>query len=338
MKNLFILILYIATTGSLHAQNNGLTPLFSEEKPIDIKLRFSVKDVKAIKVDSIYTASVLHYKSGDKWDSIKIDIRARGNFRRANCYFPPLRVKIDKKDAKGTPFEGNKSLKLVLPCKSAKEGNLIFREYVCYQMYEPITKYTFNTRLANISFTDLSNKKMVNVAVPGFFIEDDDLVAKRHNGEVIERKVNPLALADSVSLRHDFFQYMIGNTDWSTAFGHNAKLIQLNATRKLIPLTYDFDMAGFVDAPYAEVNETLGIASVKERLYRGFCRPEPLVQAIRQEYISNEKAIMGAIETNQSLFDPKEYAGMTKFMGEFFNTMKDNGKFKTSVIDVCRTK
>ena len=338
MKNLLILTFVAFSYGNLFSQSGDVTRLFSEEKPLEIKLRFSVKDVKAIKVDTIYTASVLHYKDGDKWDSIKIDIRARGNFRRANCYFPPLRVQIKKGDAKGTVFEGNKSLKLVLPCKSAKEGNLIYREYVCYQMYEPITKYTFNTRLVNINFTDVSNKKMTNVAVPGFFIEDDDIVAKRHNGEVIERKVNPLALADSVSLRHDIFQYMIGNTDWSTAFGHNAKLIQLNTTKKLIPLTYDFDMAGFVDAPYAEVNETLGIASVKERLYRGFCRPEPLVQAIRQEYIANEKAIMGAIETNQSLFDPKEYAGMTKFMSDFFSTMKDNGKFKANIVDVCRTK
>lgn len=336
-KSLLILFFLYSFVG-LNAQDNNLTPLFSSEAPLDIKLRFSVKDVKAIKSDTVYTASVLHFKTGDKWDSIKVDIRVRGNFRRANCYFPPLRVKIKKDDAKGTVFAGNKSLKLVLPCKSAKEGNLIYREYVCYQMYEPITKYTFNTRLVNIDFTDLSNKKMSHISVPGFFIEDDDIVAKRHNGEVVERKVNPLMLADSVSIRHDLFQFMIGNTDWSTAFGHNAKLIQLTSNKRLIPLTYDFDMSGFVDASYAEVNETLGIASVKDRLFRGFCRPEPLMQAIRQEYIANEKAIMGAIETNKALFDPKELVGMNKFMTDFFTTMKDNGKFKTNVMDVCRTK
>ena len=338
MKNLlFFAVLFFSVTG-LYAQKDDLTPLFSSEAPLDIRLRFSVKDVKAIKSDTVYTASVMHFKTGDKWDSLKVDIRVRGNFRRANCYFPPLRIKIKKDDAKGTVFEGNKSLKLVLPCKSAKEGNLIFREYVCYQMYEPITKYTFNTRLVNIDFTDLSNKKMSHIAVPGFFIEDDDIVAKRHGGEVVERKVNPLMLADSISIRHDIFQFMIGNTDWSTAFGHNAKLIQLTSNKKLIPLTYDFDMSGFVDASYAEVNETLGIASVKDRLFRGFCRPDPIMQAIRQEYIANEKAILGTIEANKALFDPKELAGMNKFMADFFTTMKDNGKFKASVTDVCRTK
>ena len=339
MKNLYILIILIFASFCSYGQKSGLTPLFSEEKPIDIKLRFSVKDVKGIKSDTIYTASMMQFKNAaGQWDSIKIGMRARGNFRRANCYFPPLRLKIKKDDAKGTVFEGNKSLKLVLPCKSAKEGNLVFREYVCYQMFEPVTKYIFNTRLVNIDFTDVSNKKVSHVSVPGFFIEDDDLVADRHNGDVVERNIHPMALADSASVRHDIFQYMIGNTDWSTAFGHNAKLIQLKSNKKLIPLTYDFDMAGFVDAPYAEVNETLGISSVKERLFRGFCRPEPLMQAIRQEYIANEKAILKAIENNQSLFDPKEYAGMNKFMADFFSTLKDNAKFKSDIIDVCRTK
>ena len=53
------------------------------------------------------------------------------------------------------------------------------------------------------------------------------------------------------------FQYMIANTDWSTTFLHNAKLIQLNDTKKYIPLAYDFDMAGFVDAPYAVADPSL---------------------------------------------------------------------------------
>ena len=115
-----VLLLSLGVIPSI-AQKKDLTRLFSTETPLEIKLRFSVKDVKKITNDTIYTASVLHYKDGDKWDSLKVSIRARGNYRRANCYFPPLRVKISKEDAKKTVFEGNRSLKLVLPCKSSKE-------------------------------------------------------------------------------------------------------------------------------------------------------------------------------------------------------------------------
>jgi hypothetical protein len=335
----FLLLLSLLLSGlNGFGQHNAQTTLFKDEAPLDIKMRFNVKQVKSITNDTIYTATSIQYKIGNHWDSIRADIRVRGNFRRANCYFPPLRIKIKKEHAKGTVFEGNRSLKLVMPCKSAKDGSLILREYLCYQMYEPVTKYTFNTRLVNIDFTDDSNKKMNHISIPGFFIEDDDQVAKRHHGEVVERKLHPLAMEDSTSLRHDFFQFMIANTDWSTAFMHNAKLIQLTESKKFIPLTYDFDMSGFVDAPYAEANETLGIASVRERLYRGFCRNPEIVQAIRKEYQDKQQAIMAPLNAYQASFDPKEYAGMVKYMDEFFAILSNDSKFKLLVTDKCRTK
>lgn len=338
MKKL-ILLLVFAVVFSAQAQKSDLTTLFRNEEPLEIKLKFSVKEVKKITVDTIYTASVMHFKTGDKWDSIPVEIRARGNFRRANCYFPPLRVKIKKDAAKGTVFEGNRSLKLVLPCKSAKDGNLVLREYVCYKMYEPVTKYIFHTRRVNIDFTDVSTKKMQHVPVVGFFIEDDDLVAKRFNAKVIETQMSPMRLQDSASLRHDFFQFLIANTDWSTAFMHNAKVIQMNdAKNTYVPLTYDFDMSGVVNAPYAQVNETLGIASVTERLYRGFCRQPQLMEAIRQEYLSNEGKIVGALKGHESLFEPKEFNGMHAFVKDFFEILRSNDRFKTNVLEKCRTK
>jgi hypothetical protein len=130
---------------------------------------------------------------------------------------------------------------------------------------------------------------------------------------------------------------MVANTDWSTTFLHNAKLIQLDDSKKYIPLTYDFDMAGFVNAPYAVPNETLGIASVRDRLYRGFCRPEEVMQAIRKEYIDKEKDIMGVIKRYESSFEPKEFNNIMKYMDEFFATFKSDAKFKAQIIDKCRT-
>ena len=338
--NLLLLILVMALPSLILAQKSDKTILFSSDAPLDIRLRFNVKDVKKITVDTIYTASVMHFKSGDKWDSIPVDIRARGNFRRANCYFPPLRIKIKKDAAKGTVFEGNRSLKLVLPCKSEKDGNLVLREYVCYKMYEPVTKYIFNTRRAAIDFTDVSNKKKAHLPVVGFFIEDDDLVAKRHNSKVIETQMSPMRLQDTASVRHDYFQFMIANTDWSTAFMHNAKVIQVSDSKApyYVPLTYDFDMSGVVNAPYAQVNETLGIASVTERLYRGFCRAPGVMDAVRKEYLANEGKIMGELKRHESLFEPKEFTGMNNFVKDFFEILRSDTRFKTEVTDKCRTK
>lgn len=339
MKYLIASIIFLSP-GIIWSQHNELTTLFLDETPMDIKLRINVREVKDEKIDSIYFTYMMHYKHQDKWDSIKVEVRARGNFRRKECFYPPLRVKIKKEHAKGTVFEGNKSLKLVLPCKQpVKDNSLIMKEYICYQMYEPITKYTFNTRLLNIEFTDIGNKKSKPVQFRGFFIEDDDEVAKRHLGKVVEDiKLHPMQLQDTAAVRHDMFQYMVANTDWSTTFLHNAKLIKLNDSRTYIPLAYDFDMSGFVNAPYATVNDQLPISTVRERLYRGFCRPEPLLQAIRREYLSKETEIKSKIKSNEADIDPKEFSAMTKYMDEFFSTLKNDKSFKVEILDKCRTQ
>ncbi len=339
MNRIKLLFLLLLIPGVLLGQKNEVTELFSKEAPLDIKLSISVKGVKSITNDTVYTEAIMYFKKDDAWDSIPVSVRARGNFRRKECGYPPLKIKIKKNDAKGTVFAGNKSLKLVLPCNASKDNSLIIKEYICYQLNEVVTPYTFNTRLLNIEFNDVSGKKIKSTQVTGFFIEDDDLVAKRHHGKVVEDlKLHPKILQETNSIRHDMFQYMIANTDWSTAFLHNAKVIQLDSPKVFIPLAYDFDMSGFVDPPYAQVNETLGIANVRDRLFRGFCRPDDAFQAVRQEYIQNESNIKAVMAKYQAQMDPREYTSMVKYIDKFFDTFKSDSQFKAEIINKCRTK
>ena len=323
----------------LNAQKSDVSPLFGDKTPLDIKLKVSFKDIKKKTNDSTYLPSVLQYKNtAGSWDSLKIGVRSRGIFRRENCYFTPLRLKIGKGDAKGNLFEGNKSLKLVLPCQNNDGKNpLVLKEYICYKMYEIITPYYFNTRLVNIALAEVDGKKTKNAQLTGILIEDDDIVAKRHQAKVIEMKLHPRALADTASLYHDIFQFMIGNTDWSTAFQHNAKLI-FKEPRIYIPLTYDFDMSGFVDAPYSVVSPELGIANVRERLYRGFCRKEPVVQAVRQHFLKKEPEIMAIIDSFEKEFNPKDFKIMRKYIEDFYVIMKNDAKFNLAIVQGCRNQ
>lgn len=105
----FVLLFF----GNLFAQTKYDQNLFLENHTdLSLKLKYSNKQVKrntdkqnGIKTDLIYTF-------GSNWDTIPISLRARGNFRRANCYFPPIKMYIGKNVAKGTPFKGQKNLKL----------------------------------------------------------------------------------------------------------------------------------------------------------------------------------------------------------------------------------
>jgi hypothetical protein len=67
------------------------------------------------------------------------------------------------------------------------------------------------------------------------------------------------------------FQFMIGNTDWSTSYKHNIRVISGADSTRPIPVAYDFDFCGLVNAPYALPPEELQLASVRDRRYRGYC-------------------------------------------------------------------
>jgi len=321
-------------------QHAETAPLFQDEQPLSAEFGISLSEIKKSKSDSIYFSTILRYKDIQGiWDSIPIAIRARGNFRRKHCFFPPMRIKIEKDNAKGTLFAGTKSLKLVLPCQVGKNANdLVLKEYMCYQLYEPVTSYVFNTRLVDITFYDRSGKQPKSYKLTAFFIEDDDAAARRLHAIVVdETKFNPMHLEDTSSLRLDLFQYMIANTDFSTTFAHNLKVVRTKMGQ-FVPIAYDFDMAGFVNAPYATFDETLGIKGVHERVYKGYCRNEGIMEFVRQEFIQREGEISGVMDRYRNYFGPKEFGTMKKYMNEFFKTIKNDAFYREQIVRKCRTR
>lgn len=68
----------------------------------------------------------------------------------------------------------------------------------------------------------------------------------------MSRKVKPLQQDDLASLQNALFQYMIGNTDFSTGGQHNEKLLYTEA--KYVSLPYDFDMSGLVNTSFATIS------------------------------------------------------------------------------------
>ena len=69
-------------------------------------------------------------------------------------------MKIKKSNYKNTIFDGNKKMKLVLPCRTDDEKNdNILKEYLAYKVYELVSPYHFKTRRVNIEFTEPKGKK-----------------------------------------------------------------------------------------------------------------------------------------------------------------------------------
>lgn len=335
-SSLFLFLTFFLVLSSYGFQDGKL---FKTNDPLPMKMSFSVKDLRKTTNDSTFMDSYIVVESSPgNWDSIPMEMRTRGNFRLDNCFYPPIRLKFKKKKVNGTVFQKNTRLKLVMPCQKAKGADsFIGKEFLAYQLLEDITPYYFETRLVKIKFTNLDDKKGEEVELLGFLIQDDDKVAKRFDGKVLEgRKIPPSFMQDSATVRQDFFQFMIGNTDFSTLFLHNQKVLQL-PDETVIPLSYDFDMSGLVNPPYSQVSAQLNIKSVTDRLYRGFCRDEAFLEMIRQEFLAKEDQFWSTVDKHQPYLTDGDMKMAKNFLKGFFDILKNDRLFRDQVLLACRS-
>jgi hypothetical protein len=349
MQIIYVLIfLQSSSTPFLFAQDlnssedsESISLLFKEQSTLPIKLSYSNKELRKHTNDSTYIKTTLSYKSDiDELRELDVQIRARGKFRRENCYFPPVKIKIKKSEAKGTLFSDHKKLKLVVPCKLEKDNNdNVVKEYIAYKLYEVISPYHFKTRLVDISLSETRGKKMKEHQIKGFLIEDDKKVAKRHSGKVIKASIHPLGQDDLTSVRNAFFQFMICNIDFSTAKQHNAKLLYID--KQIFPVPYDFDMSGLVNASYSVVSQTqnneITITSVEERQYRGFKRNDEIITKVRQEFLNNKGRMLDILDDTEVLFENKnEFIKAKSLISEFFRVLINEKRFTKDVIEQMR--
>ncbi len=350
MRIFFIITLLFSNWVSSQVHHNDLyeshhqrSALFENDSILHVSFKYSKKNILSQTNDSTYIESEFSYLTKNGSDkSIKIQMRARGNYRRLHCYYLPLWLKINKDDSKGTLFQDDKKLKLVLPClKSTRSNDHVIKELLAYKIYEIISPYHFETKIISIQLNEDLGKKTLDHDLIGFLIQDDKKVASANGGEVLKRRIHPNGQDPISSTRNDMFQYMIGNTDYSLAYQHNEKLFFID--KKIIPVPYDFDMSGLVNVSYAVVseikNKPLPISKVTTRLYRGFQQKETVIQEVRQEYIKKEEDIFQIVDAYQHYFrDPKEFKEARDFLEGFFKIIKDDKKFQQQIIAKSRTK
>ena len=333
----FLLALLMVSTISAQI-NQKSDQLFENQDPLKIKLSYSNKVIRLETDDTTYVKTNMSYWNNNKWNDLEVSLRARGNFRRSKCYFPPIKMKIKKSKAEGSLFEGNKNLKLVVPCLLQDEKNdNIVQEFIAYKLYEKISPYHFKTRMVEIEFSEVKKNKIIVHNLKGFLIEDDKRVADRFEGKSFERYIHPKAMDDMTSIQNSMFQFMIGNTDFSVAYQHNGKLLYAN--KKIYPLPYDFDLCGLVDASYAIVNSRLGIKSVKDRKYRGFKRDESIVYEVRDQLLEKKSDFFQILDAQESNFElSTEFQSSKEFLISFFEILEDKSTFEKKVIQNMRTK
>lgn len=325
---------------ALLSAQEEVPPLFTSNETLHLTLVADFDDIhKDRKENSKYEAAELFFGSdagdGDKLD-LKIKTRGRFRLKKSTCKYPPLRLNFPKKSVTGTVFEGQDKLKLVTHCRDrdSYEVNLV-EEYLAYRIYNLLTDISFRVRLARITYVDARGKDDPVVRY-GFFIEDEDAMAARLGGRLAEAPAaSPYDYYGEGAALVTVFQYMVGNTDFSLVHFHNIKLFR-SAELMYFPIAYDFDWSGLVDASYAKPDPLLNTRSVRQRVYRGFCRPNVDFAPILAGISERRGAIEELFATQEGL-DPRSRDRLTDYLGEFFETIDEPREADREIIGACRS-
>ncbi len=268
------------TWGSQEAAAKKEPGLFESEEILDLDLEYDINKLKKDRGESrVYHPAKLSYVDpGGKRVTLDVQIRVRGKLRRQllKCLVPPFKIKFDDSQTKNTLFKKQKKLKLVVHCKNKPKfyQDYTLQEYLLYKIYNILTDISFRVRMARLTYID-SRKKEKSFTKYAFFIEDYKQMAKRNNAETVNiTSIQPEQADFATSTLVSVFEYMIGNTDWSIRSSHNVKLLTIGDNPKYFPVPFDFDQTGLIDAHYARPDLALTIRSVRERLFRGFCKDE----------------------------------------------------------------
>jgi len=314
--------------------------LFRDVEPLAFTL---TADFKAINKDrnpestKRFPGAISAEAGGGAPSELPVQLGTRGHFRlmSRNCDFVPLRVEFPRDRTGGTAFEGQTNLKLGTHCRGDRAyDNYTLREYLTYRLFNMVTPLSFRARLGRATYVDSTSQKTIGTRY-AIFIEHENEVARRFGGRIVELQRIVFTDLDGPTLtRMMLFEYMIGNTDFSIWALHNVRLIQDRA-RRLYPVPYDFDLSGFVHAPYASPDPRIGIRSVLDRLYRGPCRTvdefEEAAGALRAK-----RADMLALIDSMADLDRDARVEAKEFLEGFFRSIEKPGSVKKQFVDGCK--
>ncbi len=275
---------------------------------------------------------------------VPIELSPRGKSRRDRqvCSFPPLSLKLPKKEMDGTVFENQKSLKLVTYCKSQeRHQQYLLKEYLAYRIFNLLTDNSLRVRLLQIEYVDedRGGKALVRL---GFVIEHFKRFAKRLG----VKRVKPITipreqLEPAQASLVELFEYLIGNVDFSLVSGptgddccHNAKLFQ-TADGLMLPVPYDFDMTGFVNPPYGTANAQLKQRNIRQRIYRGLCRAGDHHQNAVERAQEMRQPIEQLIR-DQAGLDDNNRKKILSYLAAFYDVLDDPQKLQKDILGTCR--
>ena len=335
----------------LHAQENGDAhstapdPLFASDAPLSVRIEAPFTTLLRERPETLYLEGTFTFlEEGGDEQQFTLKVRARGKYRlqKEHCDFPPLRLNFRKREVDDTKLAGQDKLKLVTHCRtnSIRYEQLVYREHLAYRLLNLLTPKSYRVRLLLLEYVDTEGGE--TIVKPGFVIEDDDAVAARNGMQVV--KTGDVLLSDLDRGQQNLvnlFQYMIGNTEYSLFRAepdddccHNSDLMSATGTAPYLPLPYDFDFAGIVNAPYAEPNPRYRLKTVRQRLYKGHCDNNDLLPETIQRFLDQRDEMFAVVESVPQLSSISR-RGVVSYLKAFFGYIEEPKSVRARLFERC---
>lgn len=310
---------------------------FQRDSILDLIITTDSKQLIKKKFEENWQPISLEFATTDNQPKIyNAKIRTRGNIRKKICYYPPLKLKFNKEWLTGKGLDSTfNDLKLVIGCKKGTYyTKLVLKEYLTYQLYAALTDYSFNTQLVSLKIID-SKEDRETIETIGFLIENQDEMASRFNGRCTKPKIMRSKSIDTKQWAFlCLFEYMIGNTDWAMPNSHNIRYIVTRTANKAIPIAYDFDYSGIVNALYATHRESIDLEEITTRYFLGSCKIEDQFEQHIPLFL-NKKETLYRIINEFNFLTLKERRGITKYLDEFYRVLSQPKSFKRNILNKC---
>ncbi|MBT8077083.1 MAG: hypothetical protein KJO31_00820 [Gammaproteobacteria bacterium] len=341
-------LLTISPVNTVSAQSQLPAPLFAADDVLALSIEAPFTTIRRDRSETEYRDGILRYSDSEgKQHSLPLGLRTRGEYRRRKdvCDFPPIRLNFRKNGNEANVFAGQDRLKLVTHCKSGRGDyqQYVIKEYLAYRILATLTDNSFKTRLLRLTYIDTEKKKRQLYTKYAFLIEDKDELARRlgWKPEDVPRLEDEQLDRQQANLVN-VFEYLIGNTDFSMVLGardepccHNIVLYAATPGT-FVPVPYDFDLAGLVNAPYATPNPKYKLKAVTQRLYRGFCRNNDLLPATLAAFSEKEAEIRRLVEEIEGLSGYHKRR-ITRFIDDFYEDFENERSIEKNFLRDCAT-
>ena len=337
------LVLTLAFSGSeVPAQASvDPDPLFASDEILQVRFSGPLHVLIDEKSKEDYLPGTIIVDADGETQELDIKFRARGNFRHDNCDYPPIRLNFKKSQTNNTLFDKQDKLKLVVHCNHRAEyQQIVLQEYLAYKVLNLLTGLSLRVRLLQIVYVD-PDESFESEPRYAFLIEHKKRAARRFGMQELKVPRVPVAALDPAQLNlTSVFQFFIGNTDFSPIAAapgenccHNYILFEKKGAN-FMPVPYDFDQSGFVDAPYAVPNPEFRLRTVKQRRYRGRCVNNSHVDTSMQKLLDNRDAIYAMIRDQEGFADATRQELVT-FVDSFYELASNPKRVERMILKRC---